>query len=83
VFIVGLVIGIAGHLARDLTESHAGVPLLWPWSYTSYRASHTAYLIVMGVLAWLACVRAIVERRGPAREHRPPLIARQPDPAAE
>jgi membrane-bound metal-dependent hydrolase YbcI (DUF457 family) len=81
-FVLGLVVGTIFHFARDLCESNSGVPLLWPWSYYSYRGSHTVYLIVMGILAWLACVRAIIDGRR-SRAPGPDLISRRVDPAPD
>jgi membrane-bound metal-dependent hydrolase YbcI (DUF457 family) len=72
---LGLFVGVAAHFARDLTESSAGVPLLWPWSYHSYRLPHASYLVGTAVLGAVALwrLRSGV-RRGPRRP--PPAIRR-------
>lgn len=57
--VLGLGLGVAAHFGRDLTESRAGVPLLWPRSYQSFTAPHWIYLIAMSVLAVAALVRAV------------------------
>jgi hypothetical protein len=61
--LMGIEIGLAAHFFRDLSESRAGVPLLWPWSYHSYTSPHWIYLVVMGVLFAMALARSLAATR--------------------
>ena len=73
--LLGVILGLAWHFFRDLSESRAsGVPLFWPWSYQSYSAPHWPYLAAMGVVFAVAMWRA----PGWGRRRRRPR-----DPAAE
>jgi membrane-bound metal-dependent hydrolase YbcI (DUF457 family) len=56
--LLGAAAGLIGHFFRDLSETHTGVPLLWPWSDHSFSSPHPVYLGVMGGLFLIACVRA-------------------------
>jgi inner membrane protein len=68
VALAGAFVGILGHFGRDLSESTAGVPLLWPWSYHSYASPHWIYLMAIGLLAAVAIGRALLG--SPARVRR-------------
>jgi membrane-bound metal-dependent hydrolase YbcI (DUF457 family) len=61
--LLGLALGLAIHFWRDMSESDAGVSLLWPVSNHSFMLSHAGYLTAMAVLATIAAVSA----RFPAR----------------
>ena len=60
---LGVALGLAIHFWRDMSESGAGVSLLWPVSDHSFMLSHAGYLVAMAVFATVAAVRA----RSPAR----------------
>jgi hypothetical protein len=61
--LLGAMVGIAAHFARDLSESRSGVPLLWPWSRHSYTLPHWTYLTAMAAVFTLALWRARSEGR--------------------
>jgi membrane-bound metal-dependent hydrolase YbcI (DUF457 family) len=61
--LLGAIAGLAAHLARDLSESGSGVPLLWPWSYHSYTLPHGTYVAAIGAVLAVALWRARSERR--------------------
>jgi membrane-bound metal-dependent hydrolase YbcI (DUF457 family) len=67
VVLVGVAIGLASHLCRDVAESNAGVALLWPFSYRSFSVPHASYLALMAAVVGLAGYRA---RRVPVRRSR-------------
>jgi hypothetical protein len=48
--LIGLTLGTAIHLWRDLAESGAGVSLLWPFSDHSFTLSHASYVAVMAAV---------------------------------
>jgi inner membrane protein len=45
--LIGIGLGLAIHLWRDLAEPGSGVALLWPFSDHSFSLSHTRYVGVM------------------------------------
>ena len=57
--LLGVALGLVIHFWRDLSESNAGVSLLWPFSDHAFTLSHMSYLIVMA-----ACVVAGAARLG-------------------
>jgi inner membrane protein len=56
--LVGVAIGLAAHLARDLTESGSGVPLAWPLGRDSSTLPHWTYLVAIGAVVAIALWRA-------------------------
>lgn len=52
--VLGALVGVAGHLYRDLAESGSGVSLLWSWSNHRFSLPHGAYLASMLMLAAVA-----------------------------
>lgn len=61
--LLGAMVGIAAHFARDLSESRSGVPLLWPWSHHSYTLPHWTYMAAMAAVLGVALWRAWSEAR--------------------
>ena len=61
--LLGAMVGIAAHFARDLSESRSGVPLLWPWSHHSYTLPHWTYLAAMAAVVTVALWRVWSEGR--------------------
>ncbi len=57
--LAGAAVGLAAHFFRDLSESSAGVPLLWPWSSHAYTLPHWTYLAAMAVVVVMALARAL------------------------
>lgn len=58
--LVGVGLGLVIHFWRDLSESHAGVSLLWPLTDRSFTLPHTAYLLVMAAFVVAAAARLAV-----------------------
>ncbi len=56
--LAGAAVGLAAHFYRDLSESSAGVPLLWPWSSHAYTLPHWTYLAAMAIAVAVALARA-------------------------
>ena len=63
--VVGIALGVALHLVRDLATG-PGVPLLWPVYHSSVTVPQTVYLITVVSVAVVATVRP---RRGAVRRH--------------
>jgi inner membrane protein len=63
--VVGIALGIALHLVRDLATG-PGVPLLWPAYHSSVIVPPDVYLIAVVAVAVVAAVRP---RRGEVRSH--------------
>ncbi|MDX6720713.1 MAG: hypothetical protein QOJ63_2967 [Solirubrobacteraceae bacterium] len=61
--LLGALLGIGAHLARDLSESASGVPLAWPLSLGSFTLPHWTYLLAMSAVLAFALWRA----RAPGR----------------
>jgi hypothetical protein len=61
--LLGALLGIGAHLARDLSESASGVPLAWPLSLHSFTLPHWTYLLAMSAILAVALWRA----RAPGR----------------
>ncbi len=55
--LAGAVVGLAAHFFRDLSESSAGVPLLWPWSSHAYTLPHWTYQGAMTAAVIVALAR--------------------------
>jgi len=47
----GAMIGVAAHLARDLTDPTCGVKLLWPLSHREMQVPQPLYALAIGALA--------------------------------
>lgn len=75
--LLGIEVGFAVHLFRDLTESSSGVPLLWPWSYHSFTLPAAIYFAVIGALLALALARALQGARARGRPPSPREAAAQ------
>jgi inner membrane protein len=58
---LGVAIGLAIHLWRDMGEGSAGVSLLWPFSDQSFQYPHSVYVAVMAAAVVIAAARC----RGP------------------
>jgi inner membrane protein len=54
---LGVAIGLAIHLWRDMGEGSAGVSLLWPFSDRSFQYPHGLYLAVMAVFVLIDVAR--------------------------
>ncbi len=65
--LIGMMVGLAIHFARDLSESHAGLSLLWPWTRTSQSLPHWSYLVTVGGVSLIAAVRALQRSLGSER----------------
>jgi len=61
--LLGALLGIGAHLARDLSESASGVPLAWPLSLRSFTLPHWIYLLAMSAVIAVALWRARVPGR--------------------
>lgn len=73
---LGIAVGLAIHFWRDLSESTAGVSLLWPISDHSFELSHASYLLVMAAVVVVAGGRCWArERRGAAHAQSTPRPA--------
>lgn len=62
--LLGIAIGLAIHLGRDMAEPGSGVALLWPISYHSFQYPHVVYVAVMGAIFLIDVVHC---RRGSSR----------------
>jgi inner membrane protein len=66
---LGLAIGLALHLWRDMSEPESGVALFWPLSKHSVTMPHSSYLIVMAAViataAWRSWPRRAAARAVP------------------
>jgi membrane-bound metal-dependent hydrolase YbcI (DUF457 family) len=65
---LGVALGLALHLGRDMGEGGSGVSLLWPFSDHSFQYRHGYYVAVMAAFvlveaARLAGVRVVAGRR--------------------
>lgn len=61
---LGLLVGVAFHLWRDMSENQtSGVPLLWPRSDHSYTSAHWPYLATVALLAAVGFLLAVRRRR--------------------
>jgi hypothetical protein len=56
--LLGALLGLGAHLARDLSESSSGVPLAWPLSLHSFTLPHWTYLLAMSAVLAVALWRA-------------------------
>ena len=63
---LGIAIGLALHLWRDMAEPKGGVSLFWPFSDRSVTMPHASYLIVMAAVVATAAYRSW-PRRAEAR----------------
>jgi inner membrane protein len=54
---LGVAIGLAIHLWRDMGEGSAGVSLLWPFSYHSFQYPHGLYVAVMALFVLVDALR--------------------------
>ncbi|MGH2889643.1 MAG: metal-dependent hydrolase [Solirubrobacteraceae bacterium] len=73
---VGVAIGLAIHLWRDMAESNTGVALLWPFSYHAYALPHSRYLVVMAGFVAVCAIRCLHRRSVGTREPLPDGIVR-------
>jgi inner membrane protein len=55
--LIGLALGTAIHLWRDLAETGSGVSLLWPFSYQSFSLPHATYVAAIVAVAIVASLR--------------------------
>lgn len=58
--LLGVVIGLVIHFARDMAEGASGVSLLWPVSYRPFQYSHGVYVAIMAafvLIDTMVCVR--------------------------
>jgi branched-subunit amino acid transport protein AzlD len=79
--LLGLTLGTAVHLWRDLSESGAGVSLLWPFSVHSDALPHASYVGIMAVvvavdawLCWIAKVKPSAGSLPAAQCHSTPSV---------
>lgn len=70
--LLGALLGIGAHLARDLSESASGVPLAWPLSLRSFTLPHWSYLVAMSAVLAVALWRARAPGRGVRERMGPP-----------
>jgi inner membrane protein len=61
--LLGIAIGLAIHLWRDMGEGESGVSLLWPTSDHSFQYPHGAYVAVMAVLVVIDAARCAEAKR--------------------
>ena len=64
---LGVAIGLALHLWRDMAEPESGVSLFWPFSDHSVTMPHSSYLIVMGAVIATAAYRSWPQRAAARR----------------
>lgn len=65
---LGVAIGLAIHLWRDMAEGGSGVSLLWPVSYHSFQYPHGVYLGAMALFVLIDAARCakgewLIDRR--------------------
>lgn len=67
---LGVELGLAGHLFRDMTSSRrrGGVPLFWPRSRANVRLPYSLYPVVMGATLAGALSRSLPSRDVAAQE---------------
>lgn len=58
--LLGLTLGIAAHLFRDIV---GGIPLVWPASGENFEVSYWAYGLSIGLVALLPLARFLITRR--------------------
>lgn len=79
--LLGIAIGLAIHLWRDMGEGESGVSLVWPFSDHSFQYPHGAYVAVMVVLVLIDAARCAEAKRPVGRVFgQPPRGARSADP---
>lgn len=61
--LLGVGIGLAIHLLRDMGEGESGVSLVWPISDHSFQYPHGAYVAVMVVLVLIDAARCAEAKR--------------------
>jgi inner membrane protein len=61
--LLGVAIGLAIHLWRDMGEGDSGVSLLWPISKHSFQYPHGAFVAVMAVLVVIDARRCAEAKR--------------------
>jgi inner membrane protein len=61
--LLGVAIGLAIHLWRDMGEGESGVSLLWPISKHSFQYPHGAFVAVMAVLVVIDARRCAEAKR--------------------
>jgi inner membrane protein len=61
--LLGVAIGLAIHLWRDMGEGDSGVSLLWPISKHSFQYPHGAFVVVMVVLVVIDARRCAEAKR--------------------
>ncbi len=57
VALFAIALGLTVHFWRDLSESGAGVSLLWPWSDHVFTLPHTGYLLAIGAIVGVDAMR--------------------------
>jgi inner membrane protein len=62
--LAGLALGLAIHLFRDLSESMAGVSLLWPLTYRVFSIPHRVYSVLVGITAGICAIKLILAANG-------------------
>jgi len=78
--LLGVAIGLAIHLWRDMGEGGSGVSLLWPISDRSFQYPHGAYVAVMAVVVLIDAARCAEAKRPIDRVFaQPPRAAHSAD----
>lgn len=67
---VGIVIGLAIHLWRDMGEGGGGVSLLWPISDHSFQYPHGVFVAAVALFVLIDAARAANRKRSVARSVR-------------
>jgi inner membrane protein len=78
--LLGIAIGLAIHLWRDMGEGDSGVSLLWPISDHSFQYPHGAFVAVMAVSVLIDAARCVEAKRAVDRVFvQPPRAAHSAD----
>ena len=78
--LLGIAIGLAIHLWRDMGEGDSGVSLLWPISDHSFQYPHGAFVAVMAVFVLIDAARCVEAKRAVDRVFvQPPQAAHSAD----
>jgi hypothetical protein len=68
----GSIVGVVGHLSRDLATGTNAVPLLWPLSRRRFAIRYRGYFLALSALALVAAQRPV--RGGAARPSAGPTL---------
>lgn len=69
---LGVAAGLVVHFWRDLSESGAGVALLWPVSRAAPTLAHWTYALIVGAIVLVVAGRLVADRAGAGHASRQP-----------